>query len=64
MNNSEMKVRKVTDPELFQEIRRTGINLNQLAHGQNAGWAIDNHRYEQALALFIEVYERILREYD
>ena len=54
----------ITDPALFREVRRTGLNMNQIAHGQNAGWTIGNRRFEDALILFTAVYRRIQREFD
>ena len=64
MNDTEVKVARITDPALFREVRRTGLNMNQIAHGHNAGLTIGNRRFEDALVLFTAVYRRIQREFD
>ena len=64
MNDSEVKVARVTAPEVFREIRRQGINLNQLLHLAQAGMPVDQRLLDAALAAFIVLYTRMLKEYD
>ena len=64
MNGTEVKVARVTAPALFREIRRQGINLNQLLHLAQAGMPVDQRLLDAALAAFIALYTRMLKEYD
>ena len=64
MNGTEVKVARVTAPALFREIRRQGINLNQLLHLAQAGMPVDQQLLDAALAAFIALYTRMLKEYD
>ena len=64
MNDIEVKVARVTAPEVFREIRRQGINLNQLLHLAQAGMPVDQRLLDAALAAFIALYTRMLKEYD
>ncbi|MEQ1867383.1 MAG: hypothetical protein ABL996_22325 [Micropepsaceae bacterium] len=64
MNETEVKVARVTDPALFREVRRIGLNMNQITHGKNAGLTIGNRRLDDALALFTAIFSRMLKEFD
>lgn len=64
MNDTEVKFARVTAPALFREVRRQGINLNQLLHLAQAGMPVDQRLLDAALAAFIALYTRMLKEYD
>ena len=64
VNETEVKVARVTDPALFAEVRRIGINNNQIAHGVNGGWFTGHSRWNAAIAAFDAVFTRMLKEYD
>ncbi len=63
MNGSVLKVAQVTEPALFNELRRQGINLNQLLHAVHAGLPVDRERVSAALDALRAVYMRLLREF-
>lgn len=64
MNQTEVKIARVTDPALFREVRRQGINLNRLLHLAEVGLPVDRRLLDAALAAFIRLYERMLRDHD
>lgn len=62
VNGTEVKVIRVTDPALLNEVRRIGNNINQTNHGMHAGWPVDRRTIDGALAAVAEVLRRILQE--
>lgn len=63
MDDQKVKVARVTEPAVFHELRRQGINLNQLLHAAHAGLPVDTTRLDATLDAFRRVYTLILREY-
>jgi len=62
VNETEVKVIRITDPALLSEVRRIGNNVNQTNHGMHAGWPVDRGLINAAIAAVAEVMRRILRE--
>lgn len=49
--------------DLINELRRIGINLNQIAHIANIAHFIDNNRYEENVKELRKLIKKIKEEY-
>ena len=63
VNETPVKVVRVTDPALVREIRRAGLNVARLLHREHARRPVDAALRDAVLEAFAAVYQRLLQEY-
>jgi hypothetical protein len=63
MDGRTVAVARVTDRAVFAEIRRQGINLNQLLHAAHSGLLVDRLRLDATLEALTELYGQMLAEF-
>jgi hypothetical protein len=63
MDSRTVAVARVTDKAVFAEIRRQGINLNQLVHAAHSGLLVDRSRLDATLEALTELYGQMLAEF-
>ena len=56
MNQSNICVVAVADPQLIHELKRHGNLLNQLLHATHAGFPVDPRRVESAIGALEALY--------